>query len=177
MNIVAALSSFTYKVKALFKVNKKPTARVYEHVPKFGSPSSKNAPKSPSKQSPKKSPSTSRKGKKYGTYFNNIIDSLVKFVSGASDSEQEGVAKPTKTRIDSAGTSPTAQKVDKQSSYDIEATGEDELDSKEDTKLLQEEEADDGEVFNDETKGTTSSLQAGWNISNLIQGKFVRLES
>ena len=188
MNIAASFAGFTYKVKALFKTTKKPTARVYEHVPKFETQNSKNASKTPTKTSPKKSPNTSRKRSEparpgeqrtYVTYFNTFKESLAKLVSGA-DSEQEEFVKPTKGRSESKGrkentaTSPTAAaKTNRQSSYDVEAsgvdTGEDDLDSKEDTKLLQEDD-DDGEVFNEETKGTTSSLQAGWNISNLIQG-------
>ena len=88
-----------------------------------------------------------------------------------ADKEQEELIKPTRAKKESTGTSQTATKVNKQTSYDVEATGgEDDFDSKEDTKLLQEGEDDDEEVFTEESKGTTSSLQAGWNISNLIQG-------
>ena len=179
MNIVAAFTSFSYKVKALFRANKKPTARVYEHVPKFERQSRKNEQKSPTKHS-SRSPSTSRKRneparpsdqRNFSSFFNNFKESFSKIFSGA-DSDQEEFIKPAQGRTDSTATSPTAAKVNKQSGYDVEATGEDDLDSKEDTKLLQEGEEDDGEVFAaEESKGTTSSLQAGWNISNLIQGK------
>ena len=181
MNVATAFASFTYKVKALFRVNKKQTARVYEHVPKFERQNSKSAQKSPTKHSPRRSPSTSRKRneparpneqRNYLSFFTNIKDSLVKLVSGA-DNEQEELTKSTRAKTESTGTSHTATKVNKQTSYDVEATaGEDEIDFKEDTKLLQEDEDDDDEeVFTEESKGTTSSLQAGWNISNLIQGK------
>ena len=180
MNLATAFASFSYKVKALFRGNKKQTARVYEHVPRFERQNSSAGKKSPTKHSPRRSPSTSKKRneparpgdkKTYMSYFSDFKESVVKFVSGA-DSEQEEFIKPTKARTESAGTGPTAAKVKGQTSYDVEATaGEDDLDSKEDTKLLQEGEDDDGEVFAEESKGTTSSLQAGWNISNLIQGK------
>jgi hypothetical protein len=96
----------------------------------------------------------------------------VNLFSGA-DSEQEELIKPAKGRSETTTASPTATKVNKQACHDIEAIGEDDLDSKEDTKLLQEGEDDDEEVFSAESKGTTSSLQAGWNISNLIQGKML----
>ena len=179
MNFVAAFASFGYKVKALFRANKKPTARVYEHVPKFERPSRKSEQKSPTKHS-SRSPSTSSKRneparpsdqRRCSSFFSNLKESFSKLFSGA-ESDQEELIKPTKGRTDSTATSPTTTKVNKQPGYDVEATGEDDLDSKEDTKLLQEGEDDDGEVFSaEESKGTTSSLQAGWNISNLIQGK------
>jgi hypothetical protein len=182
MNVAAAFASFSYKVKALFRGSKKQTARIYEHVPTFERQNSKNAQKSPTKHSPKRSPSTPRKRneperpnekRNYMSYLTNFKDSLVKLVSGA-DTEKEELIKPTRGKTEStAGTSQTATKVNKQTSYDIEATaGDDEFESKEDTKLLQEGEDDDeGKEFAEESKGTTSSLQAGWNISNLIQGK------
>ena len=59
-----------------------------------------------------------------------------------------------------------------QPNYDVEA-GEDETDDQEDAKLLQEEE-EKKDTSTQETKGTTSSMQAGWNISNLIQGKLIK---
>lgn len=197
MNTTAAFAGFAYKVKALFRVNKKPAARVYEHTTKFASQNSKNARKYEKKHSPKRSPRASRTRKEHARpvyekhlmalFWTNVKDFIVKFVSGA-DSEQEEFTKAPNFSSDSTATSPTAARKGalntttsptatkklqrKPNGYDVEATGaEDELDSKEDTKLLKEGEDTDDEVLSEEGKGTTSSLQAGWNISNLIQGK------
>lgn len=173
MNSLSALSSFSYKLRALFPFQKKqPKAKVYEYGPKGekrGSEkgSEKNAQRSPG-STPKKKQSKENSGGCLNS-IGNFFGSIGTFFSGADkeprkEGETAKVARPA--GHENAPNTPT--KVSQQPNYDVEG-GEDETDDQEDAKLLQEEEEKD--TSSQETKGNTSSMQAGWNISNLIQGK------
>lgn len=178
MNSLTALSSFSYKLKALSPFKKKqPKAKVYEYGPKT---EKKGSEKGTEKTNPRRSPgSTPKKKRSKGNdggclqSISNFFGSIGTFFSGADkeprkEGETANVARSP--GHENAPTTPT--KVSQQPNYDVEA-GEDETDDQEDAKLLQEEE-EKKDTSTQETKGTTSSMQAGWNISNLIQGKLIK---
>lgn len=164
MSVRVNFANFSYKVKALLKVKKKPIAKVYNP---WDFERKRNAKYS---STFKWSESASTQPNEPVISLSKIKDFFGKLFSGIeTENEAEG-SKSVGTF--STGGGSTTGKNSHQSSYDVEAMGEDEFDSKEDTKLLQESEDEGDDVLTgDENKGNTSSLQAGWNISNLIQGE------
>ena len=172
MNFIPALSNFTYKVKALFPTRKsQPKARIYEHVPKFEGKARERGSERTSPSSYKKKAKSSPNNENIFHAFANSIASIFTLISGAdTETGKEDDTKGSKPS-GQENVASTAPKVNQQSSYDVEAG--DEPDDQEETKLLQEDE--EKEEPDKETKGNTSSMQAGWNISNLIQGKVSRI--